>query len=453
MTTTTTALAKRADFRSRDLVAAFRRGDKAALIALLKGLHGARADMREPTPADVVALDGALEDLAQFALELRRENVAVIGDREAFVRRTPDGTELAQVLMPVRLSLHDDTLYQIPVFGKYVPGTNQRMQGDERGEWKAVVPAENARKASISAYGLNTINRVAGCSIVQPAVIIVDGNEKTNPYVERAPTTGGRPGDIVRIMVAVNVCGPSPATGNPVVIQYTLDVDPGKDLIHMLMTLGREDQSAAYLIDETAWEEERARLKGRAGQWKMIPLYGGVGLVHDLGNEAVRKAYQKHVNILQNSLKKAQTVARRNALRSHPALAYQTVEVDDKGVATVAVVGWASSGRSMASYVRMLDRIARGQSSEMPEVEVVNVEHNYEPEHDDVDAGDLRATVEEAAAPVDEEKNRLVEQIDKGLTLLTPAEAEGLAYEPTKLTAEELRAVLTRLNSIIDARS
>lgn len=427
---------------SKAFLEAFRRGDRAQLVELVVRARG--MSVAENIAANMLPI---LEDLAQFALEVRRENVSVIGAHDVFVRHTAHG-DLQQVIAPVKLSLGDDTLYQLPVWGKYKPGTDILEEDyDTKGEWKAVIPQHAKGKATITAFGLNVVNKVAGCAIGQPDVVVVDGVERTNPYVERHIGADGRVGDIVRIVLRVNVVGPAPATGNPVIVQYTLDVDPGKDLQHMLLAKVKDEPRSILLIDEAdyaAWRETQPKNE----RWKLLPLYAGVGIAHNLANAEVLKAYAKHVNLLQNALKKAQTVARRNAMRAHPALAFQTVAIDQQGCAVIPVTGWMSSDRNMARYVQLLDRMARGLQPDL-DANVINIEEVYDPEEHVVGSASVDANVDEAT-PSDP-CTALLAQIEAGLSLLSPAQLATLAFEPRGQTEAELREVLGAMNRLLDA--
>jgi hypothetical protein len=425
-------------WKTRSFREAMGRGDVRGVIAAALQHH----------PGDPLAARGAaLEDLARFAVEIRRQNVDVLGSHDAFVRRTEHG-ELQQVVRPVTLSLANDTLYQLPVFGKYRPGTNVPAEGDERGEWKACIPEHARYKATITAFGLNEVNKVAGCAIGQPDVVVVDGVPRTNPYTERAILPNGRIGDIVRVVVRVNVVGPAPATGNPVIIQYTLDVDPGKDLQHMLLNKARENAADIFLLDEDGWSSFREDQK-QPGRWKFLPLYGGVGIVHNLAHNDVRQAYTKYVNLLQNALKKAQTVARRNAMRAHPALAFQTVTIDATGRAIVPVVGWVSSDRNMGRYMQLLDRMARGLLPDLAEVDasIVTLDESYDPEQHATGRPSEDAVVDEVMET--DPRNGVVEQIEAGLNLLSPSQIADLAYD-AEADLEALQAVLARMNAMLD---
>jgi len=276
---------------------------------------------------------GALRAAIQMAMDLRRQDVACLGSQEAFVRHGPDGS-LEQVVAPVRLSLADKTLYQIPKWS----------QGPD-GQWGERI--ENPDQALVSYQGLLRINQVAGCAVGMPSTVWVDGEERMNPW--REPDENG---DTRRVIVAVNCVGPAPMTGALVVVQYTLEVQPSHDFAHMLLGLTSGKKAIpdhVYLIDREEW---LAKADSERRGWKWAPLYAGVGIAHDLRQPRVLEVYRKQVGLLQNVLKKAQTVARRNAMKSHPALAFHAVRVKD-GDAVVRGVGWAARGDGMGRYLRL----------------------------------------------------------------------------------------------------
>lgn len=429
-TTQMTPRVKETTFADRVFIDAFRRGDLAGLINAAMQRHTKPDDTD-----DLQAMDKALQDMARFAMELRRQNVAVIGQHDAYVRHTSKGS-LRQVIAPVKLSLSDDTLYQIP---------KSRKVGSR---WEQYI--EEPTKANVSYQGLLRINAVAGCAVGMPSVVIVDGEERTNPYREV-----GHRGDIARIVVSVNVVGPSPMTGNPVVVQYTLDLDPAKDLQHMLMQLVGWDNMTndVFLVDEDEWAEHRKDLPlGDRMKWSWLRLYGSVGIAHNIREKEVRKKYGAFVNIMQNALKKALTVARRNAMKSHPALAFHSVRVDENGNATVRGVGWAADGGDLDRYAQLMERMARGLTTDLDDIEVQTIDETYEPDkhatgEDDIDADAVELDPETV------ERNALIQQIDQGIEMVTTAGLVALDYRPEEQTAEDLRSVLTAMNAQIDAQT
>lgn len=455
----------------RDLLASFRRGDIPAMLMQLN-LGGAPPEL----------LPG-IRTLAELAIAVRRESVATLGTHEAFVRRTPAG-DLHQVVQGVRLSLADKTLYQIPIRRPHT------LDGEEIGNldaWKKANPSTRytwkeipQASAEVTYQGYLRQNAVAGCAVGSPPTVMVDGEPKTNPYFQRAVGVNGRPGDIVRVVVAVVVVGPAPATGNPVAVNYVLDYDPSKDLLHMLGDCAEKHPDDCYLIDESQVEAELAARASVAppgpsqssdtskpapsrarSSWTFVPLYGGVGYLVNLRVEAVRAAYQKFTGILQDAQKKAQTVARRNAMRAHPALAIHTVTLDGTGSAVVGVTGWAMDQSAMARWMKIQERIARGLELG-PELEVISVAESYDAERHaaGADAADPEARVaaeaETTATTTAQECNLLIEHIDTALGLLTPAQAQQVAdlgyADPAKLDLAQLRAIAVAVNRFLEAR-
>jgi len=397
--------------------------------------------LREGRVADLVKAfrdtdpDTSEAKLAGLAIELRRENVAVLGSHEAFVRMTPDGS-LHQVVRPVRLSIDEGTIYKIPKWAK-----------DDNGNWKKTWPLV----AHVTYPGFMRQNAVAACNIGQPPSVVVDGEVKTNPYVHRAPTPDGRLGDIVRVVIAVLVVGPAPMTGNPVVVAYTLDYDPAKDLLHSIAKVAEDAPGECYLIDEEELKVMTANHDRKAG-WKFLPLYGGVGYYFNLGNKKILACFKDYIGTVQNSVKKAQTVARRNAMKSHPAFV-STAIPDDNGHATLPVIGWAGDSSTMKRWQDIQERLARGLDLGLDGAEEIVIDAEYEPEQEEEAAPPkaAQAAEQEAEPEHDSKRSALIIQIDQGLALISADDASELHYDPDNNTEEELRAVLSKINAMVDS--
>lgn len=451
----------------RELLSAFRRGDVLSMLTQL-GLSAAAPEYRD-----------GIRALAELAIAVRRESVFTLGSHEAFVRRTPSG-DLRQVIQGVRLSLADKTLYQIPIRrphtldGEEIGNLDawKKANSNTRYTWKEIPQAS----AEVTYQGYLRQNAVAGCAVGSPPTVIVDGEPKTNPYFQRAIGANGRPGDIVRVVIAVVVVGPAPATGNPVAVNYVLDYDPSKDLLHMLGECADKHPDDCYLIDESQVEAElatRATTPGQAAgdpnkpsraraSWTFVPLYGGVGYLVNLRVDAVRAAYAKFTGILQDAQKKAQTVARRNAMRAHPALATHTVTLDGTGSAVVGVTGWAMDQTAMARWLRIQERIARGGELGA-DVETISLVEAYDAEKHAVgpdpepDSRPIETTATEMTGVTEmQEINAMIEHIDTALQFLSPSQAQqvhDLGYaDPSKLTLQQLKAIAVDVNRFMEIR-
>lgn len=432
------------------LLAALQRGDSMGALRLFLG----------PEAEKLGAFTPGVRAMMDYVVALRRQDVSVIGNHEAFVRRTAAG-ELLQVVAPVRLSLRDGTLYQIPKRGKFISGTDTRyVWPRDKGmasEWRDYI--ERPEQAKVSHEGYLRMNAVCGCSVRQPPTVVVDSHTRENPYVERDGF-----GDLTRIVIQMNVSGPSPLTGNIVVVQYVLDMDPRSDLRHMLSAVMKgkpsddDDDtssskesaiSAVRLIHRDQWVAHLASLQPEERtRWHWLPLYGGVGFAHELTHSGVQRAYEKFIQILEFAFRKAQTVARRNAMKAHPALAVQTVVVDGNGEALIRCVGWTGQAGDLERFSRALDSLAAGTPT--PGMEIIDVAESYKPESHETGESELDARPpppDEEAVRVDldtEARNSLRSQIDEAVLELAPSRVSLIGYPPPPdATVEALRTMLT----------
>ena len=367
-----------------------------------------------------------------------------MGDHEAFVRHSASGT-LRQVLKPVVLSLKDDTLYQIPKNVKMQAGSQTEPHtGNGNYHWVKVI--EQPHKASVSAQGLHRINQVAGCAVIQPPTVNVDGDDKLNPYIQRTVGKKGRLGDVVRIVIAVVVVGPAPMTGNPIVVNYTLDYNPAKDFQNMLANVAKYNADYCFLIDEDDFDEWKTNIAKPVERmrWKFEPVHGGVGYAHDLSHEKVAECYSKYIELCTNALKKAQTVARRNAMKAHPALAYTTVAIVD-GRARLAIVGWAGNADTQARWIDLMDRVAKGVNA--TDAEITNLSEAYEPDEDEHDLGPGEVIDAHVVDTDTLERNKLILEIDDKINLLDPSDVAALDYQPSTQTNDVLRQVLASVKA------
>lgn len=449
--------------RRRNFLDCLRRGDRAGLVAVFHG--------------DPKAIPSPVENhLAEALIEVRRANVAILGTAEAFVRHTPSG-DLHQVIAPVSLSLADGTLYQIPERWEKVLRDdhnvrwNYKSHRDKRYDLVPVIPVAARGRASVSAEGLLRMNAVAGCSVALPPTVWIDGVERANPYVARDDD-----GDITRIVISCRVAGPTPTTGNLVVVQYVLDVDPRLDLLHMLAAIankrpwkpdatpdhGSDDQqdaaAAATAASDQAAANKAVRLMSRADynewrktldtedrlRWHWVRITGPIGYAHDLTNEAVARSYEKYLAIMGNAMKKAQTIARRNALKAHPALARHAVEIDANGRATIPIVGWTTRGDDLGRYTRALEELAT-----RPDTVVIDATEVYDPAVHETGDMELDPVVvpddpsDEAPAPEDPrsgdrvKRNKLLAELDDVAVQLRLDDLADLGYPPDPSTPTE----------------
>lgn len=450
---------------------------KASLITALR--RGDRDGVLHAFGIAPNACGERVQQMAALLIEWRRMSVATIGAHEVFHRRTEVG-DLKQVVAPVKLSLSDGTLYRMPAkHERRLKSDPSRFASRTAKPYEVLwVPVyDDPMEARLTAAGYNRLNEVAGCSVALPDTVAVDGRREGNPYVARTDDD-----DLRRIVLQVNVAGPAPLTGNIVVVQYVLDLDVRADLLQMLMNIAKnqswrnkqdadhpdapiEDDAAGggsdpvQLVPRGAFDAFAAE---RPGYWHWLPLYGGVGLAHNLGHPEVRKSYDKYISLLENAYRKAQTIARRNAMRMHPALSHQVVRLNSEAdpSCTVRGVGWTMSDADTDRYTRALDQLARGEVA--PDVEVVEHRHAYDPVADNerpfdapepTDEGEAEAETEaeaEASREV-QELNAIRAEIDEIVLDLSGRAIQAIGYPPP--AGASWGALLEMLSAAEAARS
>jgi hypothetical protein len=425
------AVAPWEDSRKRALLTAIKQGDRAGVI---RSFYGATPP-KEPQ----------LDQMADLIIESRRENVSVIGNNDVFVRRTELGSMKA-VVAAVELSLEEGTLYRIP-------------SGHKKDGYKWVPVYDNPNQAYVSAEGLNRLNSVAGCSVIMPPHVVVDGKRVANPHI-----CYNEQRELSRVVVSVAVAGPSPMTGNIVVSQYILDADPRMDFMRMLSNTMKGKKSkhddeddggdallanaAVQVISREAWVDFCAEMPpAERRRWNWIPLHSGLGFAYSTAFKEVRNHIDKWVGILDHFVRKATTVARRNAMKAHPALAQHRVLVDARGVARIRVVGWAAGQADLDGYAKAIDAVARGER--MPGINVITQENVYDPEADHIGEGalDVVGLAPEDGEVVDPDRMaRLRAQLDELACDASPAKLASVGYPPGPgVTEDDLVAMLAAL--------
>lgn len=403
----------------------------------------------------------ALQQLSGAVVALREQSVVAIQNDEAFVQRTKDHT-LQRVRQRVRLSIPNGELFQIP----------KRVKGAD-GNWTATVSTPGY--AQLTVPGLRAMNRVAGCSVGLAPTVIVDGETRSNPYIERGPDIGGAVGTVRRIVVAVIVAGLT-EVGTPVVVRAVTEFEPVNELRHALFTMlsrqfdyhGKPKTSTPDIVlvdgeDYPAWKASQAY-----GRWKAVPAHTGMVLACNLDAPDVLDAMQSMMQVISTSITKAQTVAERNAMRRHPALSRGAVAIDQAtGVGHVEVTGWTAKEETLTAFTDAMSRLGAGGGNidldmlvEAAErdgkpVEIIDVQETHDPEAEsDPEIVDHRVPDEEeddaaATRAALMERNGLIADIDALIEELqpTPMEVQALGYTPGESSVEDLRRIRDALTA------
>lgn len=176
------------------------------------------------------------------------------------------------------------------------------------------------KKGQMTAAGIDEKNRPAGCSVLNPPVVVVDGVEQGNPFVETDSVQG-----VVRVLARKLIIGRNPF-GEWVAIDYTADFIPEAYHRRDLLQVVSDTPEAGWLGGPEHGPDEDQKKRGR---WRFVPTHGNdVGLWIDLAHAEIQKVYETTDQRRLHALKTAQTIARRNGLAMHPAIGGQRFKLD-----------------------------------------------------------------------------------------------------------------------------
>ena len=249
-------------------------------------------------------------------------------------------------------------------------------------------------KYSITAAGYVHLNKIAGVSIVTPRTIVMDGIEKSNPYVERNPKT--------KAIETVNVrkigIGYNPA-GNVVIIDKSLYFNIYTYLIQNIQAKmkkrewekvpGGKDRKTDIPVFKNMAEvgtfEDRPTEAADA-KWIFLVTADPLGIWINYKHEEVQAIMEEHTQRQRFGDRIAQTIVERNILKDHPAIGVSTVtatgEEDRYGnikdaSASVSVYGYRSTMGPM-QINEILTKAESGENQYISQSETITVEPEEE---------------------------------------------------------------------------
>ncbi|MDW0113808.1 hypothetical protein QT711_11475 [Sporosarcina saromensis] len=230
---------------------------------------------------------------------LRKQNVAALGDGEVFVKKTDNG-RIRSVKGAVTLSERN--------------GEIATIQG----------------KTMTTAKGFNTLNQIAGLSIITPEKLTLpDGQIVVNPY----PIIDPESGTISKVWVKKIAIGYSP-TGNLVITSSTLLYDIKMYFIQDVMKKVTYNQGAGRVCMESMLTEEEKQT------CIFLKIEGLLGVAANIQHKDVLKAIDTYINKKQFAERNAQSICERLVMSKHPALASAAYVTKQGEVAKVPVVGY-----------------------------------------------------------------------------------------------------------------
>ncbi|MHC1681353.1 MAG: hypothetical protein AB6733_00070 [Clostridiaceae bacterium] len=221
-------------------------------------------------------------------MERNQKSITHLGDGDVFIKRTGNGA---------------------------IKSIKGRLKLEEKKGHLSFIQ----NKAMITAAGYNHMNTIAAVSIITPEKLTLpDGNIVVNPYPIIDPDSG----TIDKVWVKKISIGFSPI-GNLVMTSSTLLYDIKMYFIQDLNKKIMNNKNAGRMcMEEMLSEDEK-----KTGMF--LRIQGHMGMWINLQEADVLKCMETYIQNKLFAERKAQTIAERNCLKKHPALAQ--VYVDAQG--------------------------------------------------------------------------------------------------------------------------
>ena len=293
---------------------------------------------------------------------------AKIGDLEVIVKRDANG-DVKAVKGKVTLDMARKEIYGIP-------GSDPKT-----GKWGKVY--------NISADGYIALNQIANLSMIEPDHFRLENGDKVpNPHIETEN------GFIVAVHVKKRAFGYGPL-GNPCITDASVSFNLKMYFLQDIINKIKSFPDAGKIIMEAGVTQEMR-------ETCVILNYNyGIVVVADVAHPEIRKVIGTQVQREKFAERIASKIAIRNALKVHPAIAAQTVEVQD-GRATVTVFG-LRHGHSQSEMVKIADS-ARVESEGFTQIE-----SSSDMGENDMDTIDAQAEYVKAETDVKAEKTQAYE--------------------------------------------
>lgn len=284
-----------------------------------------------------------------------KKNIVALGDGKVFVKRTPDG-----IIRAVQGVVQLDE-------------KNGEIAGVQ-GKWMT------------TAKGFNSLNRIAGLSIITPEKLTLpEGNIVVNPFPFIDPTTG----TITKVWVKKVAIGYSP-TGNLVVTSATLQYDIRMYFIQDLVKKVEDAKDAGKICLESSLTQEEKT------EGKFFPIDGELGVYVKFSHKDILKALNTFIQKKLFGERNAQSICERLVLGKHPALAhaaYVNATGPDKAhTAKVPVIGFVHD-LTREEMLNITEQAEKGQ-----EIKIKGQQAET------IDIGVTTATKEEMETEIDDEE-------------------------------------------------
>lgn len=236
-------------------------------------------------------------------------------------------------------------------------------------------------KTMTTAKGFNTLNQIAGLSIITPdKLTLPDGQIVVNPY----PMIDPESGTIAKVWVKKIAIGYSPI-GNLVITSATLLYDIKMYFIQDLAKkVGYSKEAGRVCMEQMLTEEEKTNSI-------FLKIDGFLGIAANIQHKDVLKAIDTFINKKQFAERNAQSICERLVMSKHPALASAAYVTKQGEIARVPVVGYVHDF-NREELLDIADKAERGE-----EIEVCN-------QKAEIIEAVVEATAEDFAADADDEE-------------------------------------------------
>lgn len=282
----------------------------------------------------------------QMVEAVKRQNVAVLGDGEVFVKKV-NGGSIRSVKGAITLN-------------------------ESNGEI-AVIQG----KAMTTAKGFNSLNQIAGLSIITPEKLTLpDGQIVVNPY----PILDPESGTISKVWVKKIAIGYSPI-GNLVITSATLLYDLRMYFIQDVMKKVTYNKEAGRVTMEQMLTEEEKR------NGIFLKIDGFLGIWASVQHKDILKTIDTFINKKQFAERNAQSICERLVMSKHPALAsaaYVSAQGPEKNhIAKVPVVGYVHDF-NREQLLDIAEKTEKGEEIKIGDQKVETIEAVIEADTDDI---------------------------------------------------------------------
>ncbi|WP_205510322.1 hypothetical protein [Paenibacillus elgii] len=279
---------------------------------------------------------------------IEKQNITVLGDDQVFIRRTPQGLIKSVKGAPTLKEAHGEI---------------------------AVIEG----KAMTTAKGFNSLNQIAGLSIITPEKLqLPNGEIVVNPY----PIIDPESHTITKVWCKKIAIGYSPI-GNLVITSATLLYDIRMYFIQDVMKKVQYNAGAGRVcLEQSLTDQEKAT-------GVFLKIDGFLGVWADFNHKEILKAMNTFINKKQFAERNAQSICERLVMAKHPALSHAAF-VDAQGneknrMARIPVVGFLHDFNK-EQLMDIAGQAERGEEIVIGNEKVVRIDVTAEATREDVEA-------------------------------------------------------------------